>query len=198
MLRHRLLLSTTLALGLAAAGVAHAQEEPERPGRPDRPERGERGERGERRFDPEQMRERMTEMMKRRLGVDDEEWEVLRPRIERVMQARQDARVGGGFGGGRRGMGGPGGGPGGDGDGDDGGDRPGRRGSETALGKAAAELRQTLADDAASAEQVKGRLDAFRAARDEAEAELTQAQASLKEVLTQRQEATLVMTGVLE
>ena len=54
-------------------------------------------------FDPEQMRQRMLERYKERLEVkSDDEWKIISERIEKVMTAQRDARMGG-FGGGRRG-----------------------------------------------------------------------------------------------
>lgn len=76
-------------------------------------------------FDPEQMRQRMSERMREQFEVKDEtEWKLINERITKVMEARR--AVGGGFGGpggfgGRGGpgqmggAGGPGGGPGGGG-----------------------------------------------------------------------------------
>src|SRR3954470_5374615 len=59
-------------------------------------------------FDPAEMRARMEARMKEQLGVSDDEWKVLQPKVEKVMTAQRDARAGGGFGGpgGRRGGGG--------------------------------------------------------------------------------------------
>src|SRR5512146_1161480 len=71
-------------------------------------------------FDPAQMRQRMAERMKEQLGVDDQAWKVMEPRLMKVMELSRQANAGGrgmmfGFGGrgGRGGPGGPGG-PGGD------------------------------------------------------------------------------------
>src|SRR4051812_47735368 len=59
-------------------------------------------------FDPAQFREQMMNRMKEQLGSNDDEWKVLSPKIEKLMTAQRDARVGfgGGFGGQRRGGGG--------------------------------------------------------------------------------------------
>src|SRR5579885_610470 len=62
-------------------------------------------------FNPEEMRQRMMDMYKERMEVkSDDEWKVIQPRIQKVMDARRDV----GFGGGMRGMFGPGGRRGGD------------------------------------------------------------------------------------
>ena len=61
-------------------------------------------------FDPEQMRQRMMERYKERLEVtNDDEWKIIQDRIEKVVTAQRETRIGGfGFGGpgGRRGPGG--------------------------------------------------------------------------------------------
>lgn len=166
---------------------------------------GQQRERGaeRQRMDPEQMRQRMAEALKERLGATDEEWQALEPKIEAVLRAQQNARAGGmGFGpmggrGGRGGMGGPGGGgPGGGGPGGPGG--PDQPESQSEIAKAARELRTVLDDENAPAEQLAQRLDAFRVARKAAEAELDAARGELQGLLTQRQEAMLVMMGMLE
>src|SRR4051812_14728716 len=53
-------------------------------------------------FDPEQFRQRMMDNYKEQLEVkSDDEWKIISTRIEKVMTAQRDARVGrGGFGGG--------------------------------------------------------------------------------------------------
>src|SRR2546423_15409259 len=65
-------------------------------------------------FDPAQMRQRMMDNYKERLEVtSDAEWKIISERIEKVMDAQRETRVGGGFGrfggGGRRGGDTPGG-----------------------------------------------------------------------------------------
>lgn len=186
------LAAVALGAGLTVATTptpAAAQDQGDRPERPDREERRQqRGERGERggRFDPEQMRERMSQMLKERMNATDEEWEVISPRLEAVMEAQREARVGGMMGFGRRGgLGGRGGPQGADED-------------ASELAKASRALGETLQDENASAEQIGERLETFRAAREEAEKQLQTARGELVELLTPRQEATLVMMGVLE
>ena len=102
----------TGALGTAAwlvVGTGNAQPQ-------DRPQQGN--------FDPQQMRQRMTERMREQFEVkDDAEWKVIAEHIDKVMEARRNTGIGGGPGGfgglggpggpgGQRGQGGPGG-PGG-------------------------------------------------------------------------------------
>src|SRR5216683_2435456 len=68
-------------------------------------------------FDPAQFRQRMLDDLKERLEVtNDAEWKLISERIEKVMDAQRETRMGGGMfgrGGGRRG-GGPDNGGGGD------------------------------------------------------------------------------------
>jgi hypothetical protein len=162
-------------------------------------DRGPGGDRGGRRgggggnFNPEEFRQRMMDRFKEQLGVNDEEWQVLQPKVERVLAAQRDTRAGGGMGFGGRGGGGPGGFGGGPGGGGRGGDGP-----DTELGRASRELRTLIQSEGASAEDIASRLAAFRAARDKANAELAAARTELKELVTQRQEAVLVMAGLLE
>ncbi len=129
--------------------------------------------------------ERMAGFMKEQLGTNDEEWKVLQPKLQKVMEARRDT---GGFGFGfmGRGRGGQG--------GDRGGDQP----EQSAAQKASGDLRTTLENKSASADEIAGKLKVLRDAREKAKAELAAAQKELKDVLTQRQEAVLVMMGQLD
>ena len=158
-----------------------------------------RGERGERRgefqrggegrggWDPQQMRERMSQMMKEQLHVNDEEWKVLEPKIERVTRARVATQAGGlgAMFGGRGGPGGPGG-------------RDGGREGEGEVASAARELRTVLQNENASPQEINERLSAYRAAREKANQELESARNELKELLTPRQEAVLALYGLVE
>ena len=54
------------------------------------------------------------------------------------------------------------------------------------------------ADKEASAAQIKGKLTALRAAQVNANQELTKARQNLRQILTLRQEATLVLNGLLD
>jgi hypothetical protein len=135
----------------------------------------------------------MLDRLKEQLKSNDEEWQVLAPKIEAVSNAQRNARFGGmmGMWGGRGGGGGGGGrGPGGQGGGGPGGD------SEVA--KAGRELRTLIESDGADSKDIAARLEAYRAARAKAETELKTARDELKGLVTQRQEAVLVMMGLLE
>ena len=68
----------------------------------------------------------------------------------------------------------------------------------TPIEKATEELQAALEDEGTTPEQIKERLTAYREAREEARKELAKAQEELREVLTLRQEAQLVLMGTLE
>ena len=151
-------------------------------------------------FDPAQMRQMMEQRMQEMLGATPEEWKVLGPRVMKVQElTRQSAGGGPGmmFGPmGRRGAGGPGmGGPGGD--------RPGGRGMAmnrelTEVEKIQEELQTLLENTTATPEQIKQQVTKLRAAREKAKQELAKAQQDLRQVLTVRQEAQLVLMGMLD
>ena len=148
-------------------------------------------------FDPAQMRQRFIDNLRDQLGASEDEWKVLQPKIEKVFTAQREARGGFGFGmggGGRRGRGGDGGGGGGRMGGGGGGDNQ----QPSAVSAATEDLRNTLENKNASADDIAAKLKTLRDARDKARAELQAAQKELKEVLTQRQEATLVSMQMLE
>ena len=62
---------------------------------------------GRRQFDPEQMRARMMDRMKENLQASDDEWQVIEPKITKVMELQRSAVTGRGFGGFMGGMRGP-------------------------------------------------------------------------------------------
>lgn len=141
-------------------------------------------------FDPAQWRERMNKMMQEQLGATDDEWKVLSPKIEKVQTAQRDSFGGFGMFGRRGGPGGPPGGPGG----------PGGAGNQqpSKLAQAQTDLRTLLEKKDAGAQEISSKLTAYREAREKSRAEVQAAQKSLKELVTQRQEAVLVLMGVLE
>jgi len=152
-------------------------------------------------FDPEQMRQRMMERVREQLGVtNDDEWKVVSERVEKVMTARREASsFGGGFfgrgGGGRRG-GGNGGGDNANAGGGNGGNRPrGMFGGEES--QEAKDLRAAI-EAKAPADEIKAKLEKYRAYKKGKEADLAKAQEKLKEVLNARQEASAVLAGLLQ
>lgn len=141
------------------------------------------------RFNPEEMRQRMNERLKEQLKVSDEEWQALQPLIEKVQRLNMQVRMsafGGMFG---RGPGGPGG-------------RGGFAGmmdtESSPVFQRASELRELLDDEGADASRIKSKLEAYRQARKALQEELAKAQEELRSVLTVRQEAVLVLMGLLD
>ncbi len=153
---------------------------------------------GGRQFDPAQMRQMMEQRMREQLGATEQEWKVLGPRVMKVSELnRQISGFGRGFGGpgfgGRRGgpMGGPQGGPQGG--------QPGAPQRElTEIEKASEQLQTTLENTAATPDQIKTQLTALRSAKEKSKQELAVAQQELRKVVTVRQEAQLVLMGMLD
>jgi len=160
------------------------------PGAPGGP--GGRGGRGN--WDPEQMRQRMMERFREQLAVkDDAEWSVIEARIKKI----NDSRSGMG-----RGFGGPGGGPGGPGGQ---GGQAGQAGQGGRQGRGGfgqpnpdAEVLQTALDSGASADDIKVKLTAYRAAAKVKEGQLEKAQDELRQLLSVKQEARAVLLGLLK
>jgi len=148
-----------------------------------------------RQFDPERMRMMMEQRMREQLGATEEEWKVLGPRVMKVSELnRQLSGFGrrgmfGMFGGGRRG--GPQ------------GDQPGRRQGAperelTEVEKATEQLRTTLENTSAKPEDIKNQLTTLRKAKEKHKQQLAAAQQELRKIVTVRQEAQLVLMGLLD
>jgi Spy/CpxP family protein refolding chaperone len=133
-------------------------------------------------FDPAQFRQQMNDRIKQMLGATDEEYQAIQPKIEKLMQLQRDSRGGMGFG---RGRGGPGG----------GGDPNAQQSPTQAASK---DLQTALDNKDAKPEEIKAKLTALREAREKAKTEMASAQKELRELLTQRQEAVMVMMGFLD
>lgn len=147
-------------------------------------------------FNPEEMRARMAERTRELLDVkNDDEWKLISARLEKVQEAQREVRSlsgnmgllfsrggdqGGGDGGRTRGPGGPGGSPFG------GTPNP----DSEAFSKAV--------QNKAPTEELKQRMARVREARKNAEAKYDKAADDLRQVLTVRQEATLVAIGLLK
>ena len=131
----------------------------------------------------EQFRQRMAERLRERLGATEEEWKVIQPLLQDVLQkqrvldrARMAMRMAMFM-------------------------REGRpRGGRMmeALPEPVRALERVLQNKNASPKEIKARLDAFRKWRAEKEKELKQARERLRQVLTVRQEAQLVLLGILD
>jgi hypothetical protein len=140
------------------------------------------------RRDPAQFQQRMMDNLKTQLGASDEEFAAIQPKIQTVMTLQRDVttRPRGMFGrggpGGRGGFGG----------------FPGATTQPSAVTTAMQDLQTTLDDQNASADTIKSKLDAVRNAKAKARQDLVVAQQDLKSVLTQRQEAVMVLNGYLD
>lgn len=166
------LIAVAIATAAMVAPTVMAQEAPGG-------DRQEQRQGGRRNFDPAQMQQRMMDNIKEQLKPSEEDWQVLQPKVEALMTAQRNARAGGmGMRGGR------------------GGDRGGQ--NETAVAAASRELRSALEDENTSEAAINERLKAYRAAREKADADLKAARDDLRDLVTPRQEAVLVMYGMLE
>lgn len=133
-----------------------------------------------RQVDPQQMQQRFMDRIKESLQVNEEEWAVIKPKVEKVRNAQMSTQRMGMMGRGRQ-----------------------QAEGETAvtlspMQKAAQELQTVLADKDAKPKDISARLTALREARSKAEKELSEARQELKGLLTQKQEAQLVLMGILE
>jgi hypothetical protein len=144
-------------------------------------------------MDPQQIKQRAMELVRNKLVItNDAEWAVIEVRLTNVVQIKMQTMLGGnGRLGGMR-FGGNGGGPNGGGL-----DQIVREllGIEP---MPEAEALQKAIDNHASKAELKDVLAKYVAARKKKQAELEKAQASLREVLTLHQEATLLVLGILD
>jgi hypothetical protein len=141
-------------------------------------------------FDPAQMEQRMLERYKEVLEVtNDDEWKAIEPRVKKVMEARRDSFSGmarGFFGRGPRGS-----------DSQSGDQGSQRRSMFGGTPNPAAEALQKAVDSKASKAELKAALDKYMESRKAKQAEMEKAQASLRELLTPRQEAIATLNGLL-
>lgn len=123
------------------------------------------------------MRERMAarhqeavENLKEQLGCSDAEWQLIKPRLEAVYNLVHPLpQMGTGAGAAR-----------------------------SEVDQKLQELREALADKGADVERIQAALTAVRAAKERANQRLAAAQKSLRQLMTVRQEATLVLNGLLD
>ena len=126
-------------------------------------------------FTPAQFQQHMMSQVRQNLSVtNDDEWSVIQPLVQKVMDARRDADMG------MMGHGGPGG-----------------RGGPVPQASAEQKALQKALDDKAPVEQIKDALANYRSARKDRQARLEAAQDNLKSVLTTTQEARAVLMGLL-
>lgn len=117
-----------------------------------------------------QMQSRRLADIKKRLGVTDEEWTIIEPRVKAVM----DLSDRGGF------------------------MRMPASKTVDPIEQAQKALQQTLDKEAPSTAEVKAKLAALRGAREKSEQQLLDARKKLAEILTIKQEAILVMMKILK
>jgi len=130
----------------------------------------------------QQMKEAMSKAqspnLQQQLGATDEEWKVLSPKVQKVLNGLallgQKARAGG-----MTGLAG---------------DAPAGTNDVT---KALRELRAAIADKMSTQETIRMKLDAWRTAREKAQADLAASRKELTELLTIRQEAVLAALEIL-
>lgn len=135
-----------------------------------------------------QMRQRMSERTKEMLGASDDEWKVLQPKIESIQQRQRESNGMGGmmmmFGGGGGGFRPPG--------------APADDQPKSEVQQKVGELRTATENKDTKPEEIKAKMDALRAAREKAKADLQKQQVELRELLTMRQEAVLLTLGLME
>lgn len=154
--------------------------------------RGQGGPGGPGGFDPSQFMDRMMDRMQEQLAFSDDEWKVVRPMVEDVMEKQRSTR-GPGMGGmfGRGGRGGRG------GDQNAGGPGRGGRGPFGGGDFPEQEALQEAIDKDASADVIKSKLAAYKKAVASKEADLKKAQDKLRAVLSVKQEAQLTLFGMI-
>ena len=151
--------------------------------------------RGRGRWDPAQYMERRLERIKETLAFSsEEEWGAVKPLVENVMKAQMEARMDRGRGMGRGGRGGRGGGPGGKGGPGGGRGRPGR----PEPGPEVKDLQNALDAEGTSAKDIKAKLKVYRTSIKKKQDNLMNAQKKLAQVLSVKQEAQLVLMGILD
>jgi phage terminase Nu1 subunit (DNA packaging protein) len=117
-----------------------------------------------------QQQQKAIEDLKAQLEISDKEWAVVKPRVEKVYNLVHPLS--------QMGM--------------------GNEQPKTEVDKTSSELRELLRDESASADQIKAKLAALRAAKQKAAQELVTARQSLRQLMTLRQEALLVLNGLLD
>ncbi|MCX5646848.1 MAG: hypothetical protein NTZ17_19545 [Phycisphaerae bacterium] len=110
------------------------------------------------------------ESLRNQLRVSDQEWAVVKPRLVAVYDLVRPAVAGAGR------------------------NEP----PKSELEQRSRDLRELLQADKAEADQIKAKLTAFRAAKEKANQQLAGARQSLRQIMNLRQEAVLVVNGLLD
>jgi Spy/CpxP family protein refolding chaperone len=136
------------------------------------------GQRGNRpQMNPEEMMKRRMEQIKTTLQLADDKWTAIEPLVKKVMDLNAELR--GGMG--RRGM------------------NPDQTPpATTEIGKCTEALRTLIGDAAATEDAVKAKLAELTAAKDKVKAALATAKTDLCKALTAKQQAHLVLMGILD
>ncbi|MGD2094304.1 MAG: hypothetical protein PVH77_04770 [Phycisphaerales bacterium] len=176
--------STVLTVMLLLASQSLSQQQrPRGQGRGAQDARGQRPQM--RRFDPQQMRRMLQQRMQQQLRATDAEWKVLGPHVMKISELNQQLSRAG-----RGGMFGPF------------GRRGGRFGAPdtepTELEKVSEKLTTLLENTGATDEQIKEQLTLLRAAKEKAKKQLVAEQQELKKKVTLRQQAQLMLMGLLD
>ena len=115
-------------------------------------------------------RQRAFEDLKEQLGISDKEWPVVKPRLQTVYDLVHP--------------------------------RPPMMGRseqpKSELEQRSRDLRELLRDDKADVDQIKAKLSAVRASKERTARELAGARQTLRQLMTLRQEAVLVLNGLLD
>lgn len=182
MLRGKLMISVAMAIMAVLALTSAAMAQTSQPAKG--PAGGDWGTGGQ--LTPEETKKWMENYRKQLskqeqtfLGATDDEWKVLEPKVLQVEKLKMEAQ----FGGARTyiipGVTSPT-------------DEP------TDLQKASEQLAKVLKNKDVKPEDIKAALEAFRKAKTKVNEDLAKARAQLKELLTVKQEAQLVLKGTLE
>jgi hypothetical protein len=125
------------------------------------------------------------EVLKLMLDVGDDEWKLLVPKIEKVLASKQNTNTGAGMNWTTSNKAGPQ-------------FKPSTSKPDTAPGRALQAVRDAVADQATSKEELAKRMSAVRDARKKARADYEAAQHELIDTATLRQQAILMTLGVIE
>jgi hypothetical protein len=115
-------------------------------------------------------RQMAIEGLRNQLRVSDQEWAVVKPRLQVVYDLVRPAFPGAGR------------------------NEP----PKTELEQRSRELREVLQGDNPAVDQIKAKLTAFRAAKEKSNQQLAAARQALRQIMNLRQEAVLVVNGLLE
>ena len=187
--RFKFIIGSALVAFLFSSIAATAQQNQ---GRGDR---GDRGNRSRGNFDISQFMDRIVDRYKDALEVSDAEWSAIKPMVSKILTQQYSGRSGRGGFGGSSGRGGGRSGRGGD-NGQGGGDR--QRNSSRGSQNAEVEALQKALDSGASSSSIKSKLASVRDARKKKEAELKKVRDELRQVLSLKQEARMVLMGLLD